>query len=327
MVLDDQAQVIVENLVKEYPIGPKGGERNKTSRAVDGISFRIESGQIYGLLGPNGAGKTTTIKILSTLLTPTSGHAFIFGKDVVTNYKEIRKKINLVSGGEKGLYYRVSGRQNLRFFADLYRLPHSSRERRVEELLRRVGLEESSDQKVEEYSRGMKQRLHIARGLINDPDVLFLDEPTIGLDPEIAHEVRVLVDELREEGKTILLTTHYMREAEELCDNIGIISRGKMVGKGTVSQLKDLIKDDTVIEIVASDIPLSTIERIRQMDGVIGASMRNDPSQSTIRVRIDRRDVDIATILDRLDGCHITRISYEEPTLEDAYLSLVRQND
>ncbi|MDW5562045.1 MAG: ABC transporter ATP-binding protein [Methanomassiliicoccus sp.] len=327
MSSNGRSEVVVEDLIKEYQPALGNARKADPVRAVNGISFRIERGQIYGLLGPNGAGKTTTIKVISTLLTPTSGNVSLFGMDVVNDYREIRERINLVSGGERGLYYRVSGRQNLRFFADLYRLPRATRDLRVDELLNRVGLERSADKKVEEYSRGMKQRLHIARGLINDPDVLLLDEPTIGLDPEIAHEVRLLVDELRREGKTILLTTHYMREAEELCDSIGIISKGRMVGKGTVSELKDLIKDATVIEIVARDIPSRSVERVRQMDGIIDVSVRADQSQCIMRLRADHGDVNIPAIISRLDGCHIKRISNEEPTLEDAYLGLVRQVD
>ena len=139
---------------------------------------------------PNGAGKTTTIKMLATILLPTSGKATVLGYDIWKDPVEIRKRINLVSGGERGLYYRVSGRQNLRFFSDLYKVPRHIRDRRVEELLEMVNLTEAGDRRVEDYSRGMKQRLHIARGLVNDPEVLFLDEPTIGLDPEIAHDLR-----------------------------------------------------------------------------------------------------------------------------------------
>src|SRR6266498_4440867 len=197
--------------------------RVKEVEAVRGVSFQIEKGELFGLLGPNGAGKTTTIKMLITLLIPTSGSASVLGYDVVREAREVRRRIGYVFGGDKGLYDRLSALDNLRYFAEVYRVPTRTQRARIAELLELVGLKGRERERVETYSRGMRQRLHIARGLLHDPPVLFLDEPTLGLDPVGARELRSLVAALQEGGKTILLTTHYMFEADELCQRIAVI--------------------------------------------------------------------------------------------------------
>jgi ABC-2 type transport system ATP-binding protein len=170
----------------------------------------VPSGIVFGLLGPNGSGKTTTIRILATLLTPTSGHAKVFGFDVVRDAPKVRKRIGLIFGGERGLYGRLTGIENLRYFAALSHMDANLTHRRIGEVLDIVGLSEASDRLVEQYSRGMRQRLHIARGILADPDLIFMDEPTIGIDPQGAQEIRQMVPEFARRGKTILLTTHYM---------------------------------------------------------------------------------------------------------------------
>jgi ABC-2 type transport system ATP-binding protein len=263
--------------------------------------------------------------MLTTLLIPTSGKASVLGLDVERDFMAVRKRINLISGGERGLYYRISGRQNLRFFSDLYRIPGSLRDRRVDELLTMVGLAEAADRRVEEYSRGMKQRLHIARGLVNDPEVLFMDEPTIGLDPEISREVRLLVRDLSRKGKTILLTTHDMREAEELCDRVNIISHGNIVGRGTVRDLKDAVKDKTIIEVEAREMPPDVIRSVRSLDGVKSIMTKADGHMPMARIQVsDGRDM-MSAIASKFEGCHLIRISSEEPTLEDAYMNMVNK--
>src|SRR5215204_3362380 len=206
--------------------------------AVRGVSFAIEKGELFGLLGPNGAGKTTTIKMLITLLLPTSGTARVLGIDVVKNPQEVRKRIGYVFGGERGVYERLSGYDNLRYFAELYGVPPGEQKRRIEELLELVGLRGREHERAEGYSRGMKQRLHVARGLLHDPEVIFLDEPTFGLDPVGARDVRATIASLTDAGKTILLTTHYMFEADALCDRIAVIAAGTIVASGTPSDLK-----------------------------------------------------------------------------------------
>lgn len=223
MAESPQRVVSVDNLRKYY------GEVH----AVDGISFDVDAGEIFGLLGHNGAGKTTTIRMLTGRARPTGGTATILGFDSVTDREKYKPLINLVFE-DPNLYERFSGRENLRFFADLYGVPAS----RADELLERVGLTEAGSRKVKTYSSGMKQRLLIARSLINQPQILFLDEPTRGLDPTSAHELRQLVAELSGGGTTIFLTTHYMEEADELCHRVAFLSQGKIVALDTPRELK-----------------------------------------------------------------------------------------
>jgi len=197
--------------------------------AVEDISFGIESGELFGLLGPNGAGKTTTVKMLATLLIPTQGTASILGYDVVKDAQEVRKHIGFIFGGERGLYWRLSGIDNLRYFASLYGVEPDISKKRIPYLLEMVGLEGRGNERVEGYSRGMKQRLHVARTLLHDPEILFLDEPTIGLDPVGARDFRMVIRNLQSEKKTILLTTHYMFEADSLCQRVAVIDKGTIV--------------------------------------------------------------------------------------------------
>lgn len=203
-------------------------------KAVDDISFSAQRGEIFGLLGHNGAGKTTTIRMLTGRTKPTSGSAHIAGYDVVTQLDHIKPLVNLVFE-DQNLYERMTGQDNLKFFADLYGMPGA----RVGELLDRVGLDaEARKRKVKTYSSGMKQRLLIARALINNPQILFLDEPTRGLDPSSARELRQIVREMSQQGTTVVLTTHYMEEADELCDRVAFLANGKIVAMDTPTELK-----------------------------------------------------------------------------------------
>lgn len=229
----------VRDLRREYTTY-KGALRKKKEivEAVRGISFTVNKGEIFGLLGQNGAGKTTTIKMLTTLLAPTSGICKVFGYDSFGQEKQIRKRINFIFGGEMGVYRRLSGRDNLRYFANLYLLNTETRERRINAILELVELTDAADRLAETYSKGMIQRLQIARGLINDPEILFMDEPTVGLDPLGARMLRDIIRKLRDEGKTVLLTTHYLPEAEELCDRMVILDHGEVVARGTPAEIK-----------------------------------------------------------------------------------------
>src|SRR5439155_21831020 len=209
--------------------------------ALDAVSLTIPPGEVHGLLGPNGAGKTTLVKIVSTVLLPTEGRALVCGHDVVTETKAVRPLIGIVFGGERGLYTRLSARQNLEYWGALYRLSGPQIKERSAVLLDRVGLTDRADQRVEEYSRGMKQRLHLARGLMGEARVLFLDEPTTGMDPLAAREFRTLIGELRGEGRTILLATHDMVEAEIVCDRVTLIDRGKIIATESPRTLGHLI--------------------------------------------------------------------------------------
>src|SRR6266496_3542621 len=241
--------------------------------AVRGVSFEVAEGELFGLLGPNGAGKTTTIKMLITLLIPTAGSAKVLGFDVVKDAREVRKRIGYVFGGERGLYERLSGLDNLRYFAELYAVPPRDQRGRIDELLELVGLTGREKERVEGYSRGMRQRLHIARGLLHDPPVVFLDEPTIGVDPIGARELRKTIAGLTEAVKTVLMTTHYMFEADDLCDRIAVINKGEIVAEGTPRDLKSIVADRTVVEIETFGIAEETIERLRRAPGVTSISV------------------------------------------------------
>ncbi len=201
--------------------------------ALDGISFSVEPGEVFGFLGPNGAGKTTTIKILTGQLRPTSGQAWVMGCDVVTQRQALKPQIGVVFEYQN-LYQRLSARDNLNFTAQLYGMPKT----RVDELLNQVGLQGRAGESLKKYSNGMKQRLLIARALLPHPKVLFLDEPTRGLDPNIARSIRSMIAELAKSGMTIFLTTHYMEEADQLCDRVAILDEGKIVALDTPQQLK-----------------------------------------------------------------------------------------
>lgn len=227
----------VNNLTRSYE-STLSMTKKKTTKALKGISFSVNKGEIFGLLGPNGAGKTTTIKILTTLLSPTTGSAKVFGYNSFGEENKIRDKINFIFGGERGLYWRLSAYENLQYFGDIYKVPSKILKSRIPKLINLVGLSGRENEKVEGFSKGMKQRLQIARGLINDPKILFLDEPTIGLDPIGAKDLRNIILDLKSKGTTIILTTHYMYEADELCDRIALISKGKIIDIDTSKNLK-----------------------------------------------------------------------------------------
>ena len=297
--------------------------RVKEIEAVRGVSFAIEKGELFGLLGPNGAGKTTTIKMLITLLIPTAGSASVLGYDVVKDPREVRKRIGYVFGGERGVYERLSGYDNLRYFAELYGVPPSEQKRRIEELLELVGLEGREHERAEGYSRGMKQRLHVARGLLHDPEVIFLDEPTIGLDPVGARDVRATIASLTEVGKTVLLTTHYMFEADALCDRIAVITRGEIVATGTPEDLKRGVAEGTVVEVEVYGVGDETVERVRGLDGVTAVAVEERDQAQVLVVQTGAGAELTQAILGCLNGSDVGRISHREPTLEDAYVALV----
>jgi ABC-2 type transport system ATP-binding protein len=297
--------------------------RAKEIEAVRGVSFEIAEGELFGLLGPNGAGKTTTIKMLITLLIPTAGEARVLGFDVVKQAREVRKRIGYVFGGERGVYERLSGYDNLRYFAELYGVPGREQKPRIEELLELVSLKGREHERTEGYSRGMKQRLHIARGLLHDPPVLFLDEPTIGLDPVGARELRATIAALADAGKTILLTTHYMFEADALCDRIAVINRGEIVAEGTPAQLKSRVAAGSVVEVEVYGVAEEAVDRLRKLAGVRAVSVEEREQAQVLMVQTDA-DVELThAILGHLDGANVGRVSQRAPTLEDAYVALV----
>ena len=247
---DQEIAVNVTNLHKLfYSIRGFWRQHKHPIVAVEDISFDIKRGELFGVVGPNGAGKTTTVKMLSTLLLPTSGTASVLGLDILRDTREIRRHIGFTFGGNKGLYGRLSGLDNLRYFAELYKIDPDIIGGRIAELLEIVGLTGREQDRVETYSSGMQQRLHLARAMLHDPEMIFLDEPTVGIDPIGAREIRQLVKELVERGKTVLLTSHYLYEVEELCDRIAVVNHGKIIALDTPAALKSHSKGDCVVVI------------------------------------------------------------------------------
>lgn len=297
--------------------------------AVDHIDLKIKEGELFGLLGPNGAGKTTTIKLLCTLLLPDNGTATVNGYDVVKEADEVRKSIGVVTGGERGLYWRLTGRENLWFFSQLYNVPKAVARRRIDRLLRLVELEERSDEQVEKYSRGMKQRLHVIRGLVNDPPILLLDEPTLGLDPASARVIRDFIKEQLQgkQGKTILHTTHYMEEADQLCDRIAIIDHGKIIALDTPENLKKGIQRTDIIQINVSNLRQEDEEKLGSLEGVQKAAVTFTDAtvgEATIKMHVERAEevMPMATELLIKGGARILTLEQTKPTLEDVFISL-----
>jgi ABC-2 type transport system ATP-binding protein len=297
--------------------------RTKEVIAVDGISFDVRQGELFGLLGPNGAGKTTTVKMLTTLLIPSAGSARVLGMDIVSQANDVRARIGFIFGGERGLYWRLSGVDNLRYFASLYHVDPDLTRKRIPYLLELVGLSDRGQEKVEGYSRGMKQRLHIARTLLHDPEVLFLDEPTMGLDPVGARELRQVVRNLLAEQKTILLTTHYMFEADALCERIAVIDKGKIVALDTPEALKSLVSDLSVIELEVFGVPEALLDRVRSLPFVDTISVEDQDQKQSLYVHTAIGSEAVPQLLGVLDTVRVGRVVVREPTLEDAYVRLV----
>jgi ABC-2 type transport system ATP-binding protein len=292
--------------------------------AVNDVSFYINFGEIFGLLGPNGAGKTTTIKILSTLLLPDSGEAWVNGFNVVTEAKMVRESIGVSLYSDRGFYWKLTGRENLMYFARLYHLQRDYAEKRINELFNMLDLAGDADRLVEEYSTGMKSKLNIARALLHDPPILFLDEPTIGLDPNSARKVREVVLELKKQGKTILLTTHNMFEAEYLSDRVAIINKGRIIAIGTPRELKEKVSGKRVVELEVSGNYRKLEAGLKDIGGVEAVSLQeNNGSGYTSLIRIIYSGDEV---LDRIiaklanSDVKIRSLRNLEPTLEDVFV-------
>lgn len=293
--------------------------------AVDDVSLRIDAGEVLCLLGPNGAGKTTTVKMISTLLSPTSGGVVIDGVDAVASPTEARSRLGLVLGGERGFYLRASARDNLLFFADVLGVRRGDRERRVRDALDAVALVDRADDAVDAFSRGMRQRLHIARGLLNAPRLLLLDEPTNGLDPEIARDIRDLVKHLAAQGTGILLTTHYLAEAEQLATSLALIMSGKIVIEGDVSDVVARSGVTTVTTLSVDVLTDADHDRIAAIGGL--GTVTTDVRDGRTHLRLpwtgepalDRLTGELVEIHGAVPSDLVTR----RATLEESYLALV----
>lgn len=316
--------IVVRDLRRTY-VSTKGVFRQSRVQreALRGVSFEVQRGELFGLLGPNGAGKTTLVKILATVLVPTSGSALVFGHDVVTATAEVRRRIGLVFGGERGLYTTISGRDVLEFWATLYQLSSRETRTRSEELLELVGLHERADEKVWTYSRGMKQRLHLARGLLQRPELLLLDEPTIGLDPVASREMRQIVRRLRDEGTTVFLTTHYMAEAEELCDRVAFINEGRTP---LIERPRVLTRLAAEVRQIEAEVAVAGHEEVlRQLRSVSGVSdvTAGPPSDGVVTVTLRTDQAAYSQSLGLLAAVGASRVTTREPTLEDVYVRLL----
>ena len=291
-------------------------KKRPTVTALSGVSLQVGVGEVHGLLGPNGAGKTTLVKILSTVLLPSAGTARVMGHDVVTETAAVRPLIGIVLGGERGLYGRLTARQNLQYWAALYRLSPAEGRQRTEALLERVGLAGRADDRVQAFSRGMRQRLHLARGLVNDPPVLVLDEPSTGMDPVAAREFRAIVRELATEDRTIFLTTHDMAEAEAICDRVTLIDHGSVLATESPSALSRLLSRHDRIECVGA--AASVLEQLESHEGV---------ERVTVTVEAARIDVTteaaVGEVMRWLVSAGVTSLRVTRPSLEEVYLGLV----
>ena len=301
-------------------------ERDKRDRfrAVDGIDLVVEPGEIFGLLGPNGAGKTTTMKMLATLLIPTSGTIRVLGIDALARPRDVRARLGAMLSGERSLYWKLTARENLEYFAALYHVPPQEIKARIANVLAAAKLTDRADDYVERYSTGMRQRLALARALLPDPPLVVLDEPTVGLDPQASRDLRDRVRELKAQGRTVLLTTHYMEEADQLCDRVAIIDHGRIVALDTPAALKRTIRAEEVVhlEIGLDGDDSAVLDRLGQSAIVARSERSNGTLTVTAHCASARNFVPAAFDAARSTGTTIRHVEVVPVTLEDVFLAL-----
>lgn len=292
-------------------------------QALTAVSLSIEEGEVFGLLGPNGSGKTTFLKLLSTILTPTSGTAAIFGHDVLREPRRVRSLVSLVTAEERSLYWRLTGQQNLQFFASLYGFDRSSIQSKIDELLELFMLTDARHVRVAEYSTGMRQKLAIARGLLSDPKLLFLDEPTRGLDPAAAHNLMELVRErvVEQLENTVILTTHIAREVEQLCHRIATLNHGVLTFVGPVEALEASLDRTVTYTLTVSGLTDLLIDRLRARNGVLGCTSSIVDGLHELELVFARDTITLSDVLRLLlfNGVEILRCSVKERSLEETF--------
>jgi ABC-2 type transport system ATP-binding protein len=291
--------------------------------AVEKVNLEIQPGELFGLLGPNGAGKTTLIKLLCCLVLPTSGKASVFGNDVQKKEQAVKNLVGLVNAEERSFYWRLSGRENLHFFASLYHLPRQQSRQRIDELLKLVGLEKEADVRFQTYSTGMKQKMAIIRGLLSEPKVLFVDEPTRSLDPVSAQSVRSLIKEkVTAEKKTVVLATHNLTEAEQLCDRLAIMDHGRVIALGSVKELRSVFQTHEECRLRVRYFPENVLPQLEHLEGILSCKLTGNAGEDqTLELKISNR----AQVLPRLlqiiifGGAEIFDCQLKELPLEEIF--------
>jgi ABC-2 type transport system ATP-binding protein len=315
-----------DKLGRVYKI--RGGKKSEAKEliALREVDLEVRQGECFGLLGPNGAGKTTLIKILTTLLAPTSGTARVAGYDVVTDPQAIRQRINMVSGGESSGYGLLTVRENLWMFSQFYGLPSAEANRRIKHLLEIVGLADRLNTKSSDLSTGLRQKMNIVRGFLTDPEVLFLDEPTLGLDVSASRDVRNFIRNWIEEDqlRTLLLTTHYMVEADQLCDRVAIINQGRVLACDTPANLKYRLQRGAIFRFEVSPLNGLGMETFERMPGVQNVIHTELDGRSVLEFRLAEEPA-ISEVVAALTGSQVKILNLQkrEPSLEDVFVDLV----
>jgi ABC-2 type transport system ATP-binding protein len=317
--------VETHHLGRTYRVRERGSG-HRTLVALDDVDLRVRQGELFGLLGPNGAGKTTLIKILTTLLAPSAGSARVAGYDVNREPARVRPLINIVSGGESSGYGLLTVRENLWMFAQFYGIPSGEANRRIRALLQQVNMLDRINTKSSQLSTGLRQKMNIVRGFLTDPQVLFLDEPTLGLDVGASRDVRAFIRRWMQEEptRTVMLTTHYMVEADELCDRVAIINGGRVLAFDTPAALKRNLRSESIFHMETSPLDGSGTGAFSAVPGVRTVTRRERDDRTELELVMDEERV-IGAVLSAMDarGIRLLSLTKREPTLEDVFVSLV----
>lgn len=324
--MPDIFAIQTQSLGRVYKIRAGKKRAGKELIALADVNLEVRPGELFGLLGPNGAGKTTLIKILTTLLAPTSGRALVAGYDVIAQASAVRPKINMVSGGESSGYGLLTVRENLWMFAQFYGIDSKTANRRIMEMLEVVGLSDRAGTKSSDLSTGLRQKMNIVRGFITDPEILFLDEPTLGLDVGASREVRRFIRRWVDDhpNKTVLLTTHYMVEADELCDRVAIIDNGRVLACDAPAALKRRLQQEAIFSMDVSPLNNGSLDGFGAIPGVRKFVHAAHDGGSTLEFILEEEHV-LSSIVGRLaeHGARIVNLKKREPTLEDVFVDLV----